>query len=278
METLIPTLLLVLGLKSLLNWILVLIQRHHVVQSFSGFFSVSLAAIDTLLTFILAAICFLEDFFFLGLRFTKYHICLLIQIICFIYGVLHWPVLLLMGLDHYCTLCPNSVHIRWARKLTYAVGVSLLWILAVLYVFLLSGFCPALDDDSHQALQRCQVLSSPESYRVSFAVLLIVACFALYSQIPMDKWKSSLGHKRTFLAVHIVGQPRTSVLKKTLFPFLSTWVSFITFVAFILVFKIEIPAYLSMNVPWLCFLNSFFIVMVKSCRSRILQGRRQETL
>ncbi|KAK2900747.1 hypothetical protein Q8A67_008862 [Cirrhinus molitorella] len=166
METSIPSLLLVLWLKSLLNWLVVAVQRHYVIRSFSGFFCISLALIDSLLSFVLTAIFYLEDFNISGWRFTRYYICLLAQITCFIYAMLHWPVFLLVGLDNFWTLSSSSMHTFWKQKMTYIAGVCLLWILAALYVFWEPGVVPSLgDDEKHQ----CELFSSPQTSQASYA-------------------------------------------------------------------------------------------------------------
>uniref|UniRef100_A0A671SBE7 G protein-coupled receptor 160 n=1 Tax=Sinocyclocheilus anshuiensis TaxID=1608454 RepID=A0A671SBE7_9TELE len=118
METSIPSLLLVLWLKSLLNWLVVVVQRHYMIRSFSRFFCISLALIDSLLSFVLTAIFYLEDFNISGWHLTRYYICLLAQITCFIYAVLHLPVFLLVGLDNFCKLSSSSTHTSWKQKLT----------------------------------------------------------------------------------------------------------------------------------------------------------------
>lgn len=59
--------------------------------------------------------------------------------------------------------------------------------------------------------------------------------------------------------------------KKTLLPkfivcFLGTWLPFVLLQIIILLFKVQIPAYIEMNIPWLYFVNSFLIATVYWCK------------
>ncbi|CAM4590226.1 unnamed protein product [Leuciscus chuanchicus] len=191
MDTSIPSLLLVLWLKSFLNWLVVVIQRHYMIRTFSGFFCISLALIDSLLSFVLTAIFYLEDVSISGWHFTRYYICLLTQIACFIYAMLHWPVFLLVGLDNFWTLSSSSRHTSWTQKLTYIAGVCLLWILAALYVFRVDDVALLFgDDEKHQ----CKLFSSPQSSQILVALLLTVTFVMLYSYTPFEKWRVQEGY------------------------------------------------------------------------------------
>uniref|UniRef100_A0A672K1F4 G protein-coupled receptor 160 n=1 Tax=Sinocyclocheilus grahami TaxID=75366 RepID=A0A672K1F4_SINGR len=260
METSIPSLLLVLWLKSLLNWLVVVVQRHYVIRSFSGFFCISLALIDSLLSFVLMAIFYLEDFNISGWHLTRYCICLLAQITCFIYAVLHWPVFLLVGLDNFWKLSSSSIHTSWKQKLTYCAGVCLLWILAALYVFsepdvvLLLG-----DDETHQ----CELFSSPQSSQVLAALLLAVTGFILYSYAPLEKW-------RVFL--HFAQQSCVVCLRRAMCTFLSTWASFLVLMIVSPLLRMEL------NFIWLCFLNSFSVAVALCGRSFTSSSKNSDTI
>ncbi|XP_073704165.1 probable G-protein coupled receptor 160 [Garra rufa] len=257
METSIPSLLLVLWLKSLLNWLVVAVQRHYIIKSFSGFFCISLALIDSLLSLFLTAIFYLEDFNISGWHFTRYHICLLAQMTCFIYAVLHWPVFLLVGLDNFWTLSSSSTHTSWKQKLTYIAGVCLLWILSALYVFWKPGVVLSLgDDEEHQ----CEMFSSPQASQVLVALLLTVTCVVLYSYAPFENW-------RVQVFLHSAQQSCLVCLRQTMHTFLSTWVSFVVLMIISPLLLIEMQAHLQMNVVWLCFLNSFSVALVLCGRS-----------
>ncbi|XP_036410519.1 probable G-protein coupled receptor 160 [Megalops cyprinoides] len=249
MDNSIPSLLLVLGIKSLLNWTVVLGQRQHMVRSFLGSFCISLALVDSLLTLAVSAIYGLEDFRLLGLRFTRYHICLLVQIACFTYGLLHWPVFFLAGLDHYWTLWPGRHPLRWTRRLAYAWAACAVWAATLFYVFAASGFRPDTGEGSHLLLRRCLVFPSPQSTQVSSVLLLTVGCTLLYCSLgPLLPDGPRAG-----------GPLSWHVLCLTIEPFLSTWAPFVIFQMALLLVWADVPAYLDMNVPWLCFLNSFLV-------------------
>lgn len=268
METSIPSLLLVLWLKGLLNWLVVVVQRHYMIRSFSGFFCISMALIDSLLSFVLTAIFYLEDFNISGWHFTRYHVCLLTQIACFIYSVLHWPVFLLVGLDNFWTLSSSSIHTSWKQKLTYIAGVCLLWILAALYVFWEPDFVQLLEDDEkHQ----CELFSSPQSSQILVALLLTVTCVFLYSQAPFEKW-------RVQLFLHSTQQSCMVCLRRAMHTFLSTWASFLVLMIISPLLQIEMHAHLQLNVIWLCFVNSFFFALALCGRSITSTSKKRDTI
>ncbi|XP_061100089.1 probable G-protein coupled receptor 160 [Conger conger] len=261
MDKPIPSLLLIQVIKCLLNWTVVLSQWRHMGRSFLGTFCVSLALADTLLALALSTIYGLQDFHLLGLRFTQHHICLLIQIACFTYGLLHWPLFLLAGMDHYWTLqlCPHLLH--WFRRLAYALGVCVVWTLALLYVFLGSGFYPNLEEDVHILLHQCRVASSPQSSQVSAVLLLVLGCTFLYCYLEL-RTAASPGRAPVSRTAQTGRSLSRYVLCLKVKLFLSTWAPFVVFQAAVLFLRVEIPAYLDMNIPWLCFLNSFLVAMV----------------
>uniref|UniRef100_A0AAV2JXV2 Uncharacterized protein n=1 Tax=Knipowitschia caucasica TaxID=637954 RepID=A0AAV2JXV2_KNICA len=64
----VPSLLLGLGGKCILNWALVFLQRDHIWSSFICVFSLSVSVIDTILTILVTSIHLLQDVNILGLR------------------------------------------------------------------------------------------------------------------------------------------------------------------------------------------------------------------
>ncbi|XP_051990153.1 probable G-protein coupled receptor 160 [Xyrauchen texanus] len=269
MDTLIPTLLLVLWLKSFLNWMVVVIQRHYMIQSFSGFFCISLSLIDTILSCVHTAIFHLEDVNIAGWHLTRYHGCLLAQITCFIYAVLHWPVFFFVGLDKFWTVSPSSAHKPWAQNLIYTAGVSLLWILAAFYVFWVLDVS-LLGYDKNQ----CHLFSSPQSPQVFNALVLTITCVLLYSYSPCEKWRVHM-----FLYSTQGTQQTCSVcLKYIMFTFLSTWASFMTLMIILPLLPTEMHAHLQMNVLWLCFLNSFSIAMALCARSFAWNAKNSDSI
>ncbi|KAL0966518.1 hypothetical protein UPYG_G00296230 [Umbra pygmaea] len=104
MDVSIPSLLLGLGGKALLGIALLLFHQAHLNHSFLGVFSHSLTLVDTLLSLSLSALHLQGDCSVLGLRLTRHHICLLVQIASVTYDIVLWPVVILSGLDHYWTI------------------------------------------------------------------------------------------------------------------------------------------------------------------------------
>lgn len=109
MDTSVPSLLLVLWLKSLLNWLVVVIQRHYMIRTFSGFFCISLALIDSLLSFVLSAIFYIAG------------VCLLwILAALYVFWVPEVPLLLGDDEKHQCKLfsSPQSSQVLVALLMT----------------------------------------------------------------------------------------------------------------------------------------------------------------
>lgn len=268
MDTSIPSLLLVLWLKSFLNWLVVVIQRHYMIRTFSGFFCISLALIDSLLSFALTAIFYLEGVNISGWHFTRYHICLLTQIACFIYAMLHWPVFLLVGLDNFWTLSSSSRNTTWTQKLTYIAGVCLLWILAALYVFWEPDVSPLLGDDEKH---RCKLFSGPQSSQVLLALLLMATCVIIYSYAPFEK-------RRVQVFLHSTQPCCLVCLRRIMHTFLSTWASFLILIIISPLLKIEMDAHLQLNVVWLSLLNSFSVALALSGRTFAANSMKSETI
>lgn len=265
MNTSVPSLLLVLWLKSCLNWLVVVIQRHYMIRTFSGFFCISLALIDSLLSFALTAIFFLEDVNISGWRFTRYYICLLTQITCFIYDKLHWPVFLLVGLSNFWTLSSSSTNTSWTQKLAYIAGVCLLWMVSALYVFWVPDVAPLLgDDEKHQ----CRLSSSPQCSQVLTALVLTAACIIIYSYAPFEKW-------RVQVFLHSTQQSCLVCLRSAMQTFFSTWVSFLILMTISPLLRVEMHAHLQLNVIWLSFLNSFSVALALTLAPH---ARKSETI
>ncbi|XP_051985284.1 probable G-protein coupled receptor 160 [Xyrauchen texanus] len=270
MDNLIPSLLLVLWLKSTLNWMVVVIQRHYMIRSFSGFFCISLTLIETLLGCVLTAIFHFEDVNIAGWRLTRYHVCLLTQITCFIYGVLHWPVFLLVCLDSFWTLSPNSADKPWTKSLTYTAGVCLIWILAAVYVFWFLDVSLLVGDEKNH----CHLFSGPQSTQLFSALVLTVTCIVLYSYSPCEKWRVQL-----FLYYTKGTQTICLVcLRKIMLTFISTWASFLILMTILPLIPTEMHAHLQMNVVWLCFLNSFSVAMALCVRSFACNAKNSDSI
>uniref|UniRef100_UPI0037E70440 probable G-protein coupled receptor 160 n=1 Tax=Semicossyphus pulcher TaxID=241346 RepID=UPI0037E70440 len=254
----IPSILLSLGGKCLLNWTLVFIQRKHICKSFMGVFSVSLAVVDTILALFVTTIHLHTDGYIilLGLKLTRFHVCLLVQIVGQVYSSLQWPVVVLAGLDHFCThtrrLQPCTSRTRWVVCLFVT---SLLWNLAALYVFLLSDFSPVLEDVPYNQIQRCWVFHTSQILQVAMLLLLTLGCAALYAGCHTRLSKDQITHQRCCL-------PEKDVVYQAIHIFLNTWALFLFLLAVLLLVPVGIPTYLDLNVAWLCFLNSLLIAVI----------------
>uniref|UniRef100_A0AAY4A1R6 G-protein coupled receptors family 1 profile domain-containing protein n=1 Tax=Denticeps clupeoides TaxID=299321 RepID=A0AAY4A1R6_9TELE len=227
METPITCLVLVQGLKTLMNWSTVILQRPHITRGFMGTFHISLNVVDTVLTLVLLVTHALQDVRLCGMRWTSHHVCLLLQISSFVYNALHWPVLVVSGLDHYWLAPLGSASVHWTRRLGYVLIAAALWTSAALHVFLSPGYRPHLQDTSHRLLSSCQAPGSPQVPQVSSSV------------------------RR--------GGGRARLLCHALAAFVRTWGPFLALGLVLAISREEVPAYLAMNAPWLCFVNSFLV-------------------
>lgn len=263
MNTSIPSILLGLGGKCLLNWTLVFLQSDHISKSFLGVFSVSLAVVDTTLTLSVTTLHIHADgsVFLLGLQLTTYHVCLLVQILGQIYSALQWPVVVLAGLDHFCTVTqrvqPTAARVRW---FVYLFVTTFLWYLTTLYVFLLSDFIPVLEEVSHNQIYQCWVFPTSQILQVAMLLLLTLGCLMVHAGCSTRLLKSPP------LKGQITDQSRAhsrrSVVRQATHIFLTTWALFLLFLAVLLLLPVGVPAYLGLNTAWICFLNSLLIAVV----------------
>ncbi|XP_070774844.1 LOW QUALITY PROTEIN: probable G-protein coupled receptor 160 [Enoplosus armatus] len=243
-----PSILLGLGGKCLLIWTHVF-QRNHICKSFLGVFSVSLAVVVTTLHIHADGYVVLLD-----LKLTRFPVCLLVQILGQVYSALQWPVVVLAGLDHFCTVTqtsqPTTTRARWIVCL-FVTG--LLWYLTALYVILLSHFIPVLEDVSYNQIHQCRIFHSSQILQVAM-LLLLTACWVQHTL------------KNPSLKDQVTDQSRThsrrSVVHQAVHIFLNTWAPFLFFLAVLLLLPVGIPAYLGLNIAWLCFLNSLQIAVV----------------
>lgn len=246
-----------LGGKCLLDWALVFLQRNHILGSFLGVFSVSLAVADTALTLSVTTVHINGDgsVWLLGLRMTRHHICLLVQILGRVYDALQWPVVALAGLDHLLTITqrvkPSCGRVRW---FIYLLITTLLWHLAAVYVFLLSDFTPVLEDVSHLQIYQCWIARTSHILQVVTLLLLTLGCF-----IVQSRSRTKLLHN-TALKDQSGAHSRRSVVYQAAQTFLTTWALFLLLLAVLL--PVGIPAHLGMNAAWICFLNSLLIAVV----------------
>uniref|UniRef100_A0A3B5ATF1 Uncharacterized protein n=1 Tax=Stegastes partitus TaxID=144197 RepID=A0A3B5ATF1_9TELE len=206
--------------------LLQLFHKNHIFKSFLGVVSVSLAVVETALTLTVTTI----HIILLGLQLTRYHVCLLLQILGYRYRLLQSAGVLVTG---FCTVTQRLQAATFRAKwIVYSFVTDSLWCLAALYVFLLSDLIPVLDDVSHHRI-RC------------------VPQLSLNNPPPKDQITAES-------QTHI----RRSFVHQVLRIFLNTWTLFLFFLAMLLLLPVRIPSYLDLNIAWLCFLNSLLIAVV----------------
>ena len=255
------SLLLGLGGKCLLNWALVFLQRSHICRSFVGVFSLSLSVVDTVMTLIFVVIHIYTDdpVFLLDWQLTRYHTCLLVQILGQVYSLLQWPVVLVASLDHVCTVSLPAAS-SGLKGIVYSCLTVLLWTLTVLYVFLLSDFDPVLEDVSHHQVMWCWVSHTTQILQVFMLLSSTLACSVLHAVCSSTLLENP--PEKNQITNQSKTPSRRSIVFQVLSEFLSTWAPLLIFLAMLLLLPVGIPSYLGLNVAWLCFLNSFLITLV----------------
>lgn len=261
MDLSITFLLLVQGINTLLNWsIVLLVQRSYLTSSFMGAFCMSLTLVDSLLTAFVLALYGLQDFSLFGMRLTRHHICLLVQVAGLVYSTLQWPVLLAAGLDHYGSFPLGPKQALRALRLGYAACAGALWIFALLRAFTGHAFHPALEDSPHLLLLRCRTLTESASSQICVALLVTVGGVIGYARLASGKDGPMEETERESVQKSQRCNPsRTHILAQCLGTFIRTWAAFPLLLVGILALRIDLPSHLTMNVPWLAFLNSFLI-------------------
>ncbi|XP_036902450.1 probable G-protein coupled receptor 160 [Sturnira hondurensis] len=261
--------LILLG-KILLNVLTLGMRRKNTYQNFMEYFCISLAFIDLLLLVNISIIFYFKDFVLLGIRFTKYHICLFTQIVSFTYGFLHYPVFLLACIDHYLNFSKTNLPFK-CQKLLYFFTVVLIWISVFAYVLGDAAIYQNLQAQNVYS-HHCPFYISIQSYWLSFAMvmILLMAFIASWSEVItlVQAIRVTSYMNETVLYFPFSSHSSYAVTsKKGLLPkfivcFLGTWLPFVLLQIIILLFKVEIPAYIEMNIPWLYFVNSFLIATV----------------
>ncbi|KAM7132487.1 putative G-protein coupled receptor 160 isoform 1-T3 [Molossus nigricans] len=261
--------LIILG-KILLNILTLGMRRKNTCQNFMEYFCISLAFIDLLLLVNICIISYFRDFVLLGIRFTKYHICLFTQIISFTYGFLHYPVFLMACIDYYINFSKINLPFK-CQKLLYFFTVIIIWISVFAYVLgdptIYQNF-KAQNVYSYQ----CPFYISIQSYWLSFSMVMILFMAFITSLSEVITLVQAI-RITSYMNESILYFPFSSHLsdtvssKKTLLPrflvcFLGTWLPFVLLQIIILLFKVQIPSYIEMNIPWLYFVNSFLIATV----------------
>ncbi|XP_027731956.1 probable G-protein coupled receptor 160 [Vombatus ursinus] len=272
--------LLVILVKTFLNILMIAIGRKDTHQSFLEYFCMSVALIDFFLLVGLSFIAYFQDFALWGIRFTKYHICLLPQIMSFAYGFLHCPVFLLAGLDHYLNISQTSKVSRFCQNVFYFFSIIFIWIAALVYVLGDAVVYVSLSKHSLSSYQ-CPFYVSIQSYWLSVFMVgvLLVVFGTCWSEVLMLIQTLHITSYMNETALYFPLAPdwdhtvicKKQLLTKLLICFLGTWFPFVFLQIIILFLDIRIPAYVEMNVPWLYFVNSFLIAAVYWFRSHELK-------
>ncbi|NXK37777.1 GP160 protein, partial [Piprites chloris] len=273
LETSCVLLLIMLG-KVFLDFFMLHVKPKNVTVSFMGYFCVSVALLDLVLLLISCFIFCFEDFALWGLRFTRYHICLLTQISSLTCGILHYPVCLVAALDHYTTVSQTSQFPKRGQKLLYVFAVMVIWISGFFCVLKVPAVYEELEIQKSVSPYQCPVSASLQSYSVSCAMVLLLGTALL------ARWKEVV---TTLLSARLVSfshQPalmfsytsntttcfRWQLLTRLLICFLGTWAPLVVLQVLVVFLGVRIPAYMDMNVPWLYFINSFLLAAVYWCR------------
>ncbi|XP_074954604.1 putative G-protein coupled receptor 160 [Phalacrocorax aristotelis] len=267
-------LLIILG-KVFLNFFMLQVTPKKVKVTFMGYFCASLALLDFTLLLSISFIFYFEDFALWGVRFTKYHICLFTQIISLTYGILHYPVYLVAGLDYYMTIAQTSQFPKRAQRLLYLFAVVIIWISGFFCILKVPAIYEELEKQNHFSPYQCPLYASVQSYSVSCAMVLLIGVALLAC------WKEVVAMLLSVRVVSFASQPvlmfsyvpndnstcfKRQLLTRLLICFLGTWAPFVLLQIIILVPGAQIPAYMEMNIPWLYFINSFLIAVAYWCR------------
>ncbi|KAK1168618.1 putative G-protein coupled receptor 160 [Acipenser oxyrinchus oxyrinchus] len=255
---------LALGVKALLNLSVIGLNWQYMHKSFMGYFCISLAFLDLVHIVNFSIIYWLTNFAILGFHVTTYHIYLFLQISTLTYSNLHWPVFIIAGLDSYWTF-PFSKPLSLTRKAVYAASLALVWISAVMYVFFISNYD---SEDSFSTMEHHSFLLKSQCASLSLVVLAVITCVVIYCRSGfLNLFKSFRGGSYTEGSTSVFfynldlneGYFKKPILTYIAVCFIGTWFPFVCLQLMILVFSIEVDPFLELNVPWLCFLNSFLI-------------------
>ncbi|KAM4771120.1 putative G-protein coupled receptor 160 [Rhinophrynus dorsalis] len=258
--------------KIIMNIFLFGARQNNVHASFLGTFCVSLALVDFALLAAISAIHCFQDFAICGIRFTNYHICLFTQIISHAYGILHYPVFFMTGLDYYLCIVRSVCLPKACCYLLYIATVLLLWITA--FFCALYSSVPPYSPGSGLSSYQCTFYISSQTYYLSAAMVvtiflvLAVCCFEVVAFIKSLK-VITYANKTVLLFTcgnewPVQGTKR--LLTALVFSFLGTWLPFVLLQIIILILCAHIPGYMDMNVPWLYFMNSFLVGMAYSLK------------
>ncbi|XP_021052455.1 probable G-protein coupled receptor 160 [Mus pahari] len=262
--------LIILG-KVLLNILILRVKREDTCWTLMEYFCFSLAFVDLLLLVNISILTYFRDFVVLGIRFTRYHICLLTQIISFTYGFLQYPVCSLACVDYWCHLSRATKQSSRRQKLLYFLTVILTWISVLAYVLVDPAISISLKAQRGYVYQ-CPSYVSTQSHWLSLSMLmvLLVAFLISWQEVVALLQAMRIASYRNKAVLYFpfpphcsyAGSCREALLPRLFVCFLGTWFPFVALQVLILSLRVQIPAYIEMNVPWLYFVNSFLIAAV----------------
>ncbi|XP_070609709.1 probable G-protein coupled receptor 160 [Erythrolamprus reginae] len=262
------TLLLIMLGKVFLNWFLLQVRKRNHHPSFMSYFCISLAIFDLILLGLMTVIFCNRNILIGEIRLTEYHICLLPQITSFVYGILHYPVFLMAGLDYCFTITDTSRYQNRCWKSLYIVAVILTWICALAYVLNLQSSSLWLNINNDNYGHVCPFYISSQTYWLSLGmltVIFLVLVFCWSEIINMLRSTEFISFERDIVLLFPYELEDNSrdrskhLLTRLLISFMGTWVPFVILQMLLLLLNAEIPGHMEMNVPWLCFVNSFLI-------------------
>lgn len=271
----IPSLLFGIGGKCILNWALVLFQKGHIWRSFVGVFSLSLAVVDTFMTLTVTIIHLGGDTNILGWRLTRYHVCLLPQILGYVYSSQHVTVLIISTLEHLFVVSRRVWKPTWIFRL---VLTFLTWGFSILYVFNLSVVRLYVEDTTYFQINHCWISSSSAISELAIVVGCLCLCWTLFHLLKLLIQLVKVPHSNYCVTLKSQIRPRLSFAIKVVRIFLDPWALFIAFMFFHVVIPVEMPSHLGLNCAWLCFLNSLLIALalcVVSPAAELSQGSAQ---
>ncbi|XP_078060771.1 putative G-protein coupled receptor 160 [Mustelus asterias] len=261
-------LLVILFAKVVLN-LLILIAKRNILQSFIGYFCISMSLMDLALFVNVLMVSFFKTYMILGTQVSNHHICLFLQVFSSIYSVLHLPIFFLSGLDYYLNLSDLPKPASTFRKMLYIFTVMLLWLGAIAYVFDIHSLHPSLKAILYYYLFQCEVTISCQSRFLSVMILLTVLFVTIYCWSGLSSLIRSLrvisyveeivvlcSHSNMCLQSHSF---KKQLLTNVTMCFLLSWSPFILLQLAVVLIWAPLPAYMDLNVPWLCFINSFLI-------------------
>ncbi|XP_063194803.1 probable G-protein coupled receptor 160 [Chroicocephalus ridibundus] len=267
-------LLLIIFGKVFLDFFMLQVKQRNVKVSFMGNFCVSLALLDFMLLMSILFIFYFEDFALWGVRFTKYHVCLFTQITSLIYGILHYPVYVVAGLDYYMTIAQTSQFPKRGQRLLYVFAVVVIWMSGFFCILKVPAIYEGLEIQNRFSPYQCPLYASVQSYSVSCAMVLLigmalVACRKEVLTMLLSVRVVSFASQPVLMFSSVSNNStcfKRQLLTRLLICFLGTWAPFVLLQIIILFLGARIPAYMEMNVPWLYFINSFLIAVAYWCR------------